>query len=230
MRMSPSKSARRKSDLYTVESAEREYRSAWVWSEYKAELPQALVTKDMNKHNKKSRSMKKQEAGKRTTVSDSLRKEEVTANRIRAMSSNKRASISDNRRLNQVDIFIFGGLALLGITTAIIYELKLRRSLIYDTAEIANASTINDYEQRKNVSFDTLDPKAIEFLEVARVNISKANDVQNRPELDEALMNLRILSNKEITRAIRLLNNTSTSKELVDIKITINKLNHLVSE
>ena len=230
MRMSPSKSARRKSDLYTVESAEREYRLAWVWSEYKAELPQALVTKDMNKHNKKSRSMKKPEAGKRTTVSDTLRKEELIANKIRAMSSDKRASISDNRRLNRVDLFIIGGLALLGTTRAILYELKLRRSPIYDTAEIANARTINDHGQLKKVSLDTLDPKAIEFLEIARVNISKANDLQNRPELDKALVNLRILSNKEITRAIKLLNNTSTLEELADIIITINKLNHLVSE
>ena len=81
-----------------------------------------------------------------------------------------------------------------------------------------------------SLAFGSFDPKAIEFLTIASENITKANSLQHRPELDEALFHLRKLSNDEIQKAINLLKNVHEPTKSTNIEPVVHVLENIVAE
>ena len=206
--------------------AQNETQLAWVWSQYKAniERDKSEIFKENNNLN--------QGQNKRDWTSDQipLSKEELIARNIRAMSTRSDLTISDRRGFNKVEKFIFGGIAILSLAAIVNYESKIGNSHSSQQS-VANTRSIKSLDKSPvNHTVGSFDPRAVELLSIASANITMANSLQHRTELDEALFHLRKLSNNEIQKAINLLKNVHEPTKSTNIEPVVHVLENIVAE
>lgn len=199
---------------------------AWVWSQYKAELTNLSTPQAMQKITPKNDPTKNKSTSEQTILS----KERIISQNIRALSMKGTQTSSKRRELTKVDKYIMFGTAILSIVAVFAYEVKIRNSysaqqLVSGFNSIGNSD--GDYAGNITGSFD---PRAVEFLAIASENIKKANSLQHRLELDEALIHLRKLSNSEIRKSISLLMNVHDPDTLTRIEPVVHALEKVISE
>ena len=196
---------------------------AWVWSQYKAKIEhdKSEIFKENNTLNQD------QIKSDRTSDQISLSKEELISRNIRAMSTRTGHIISDRGGFNKVDKFIFGGIAILSLAAIVNYESKIKAS---HSLQQSAVSIERSDKHRVSHTIGSFDPRAVEFLTIAAENITKANSLQHRPELDEALFHLRKLSNSEIQKAINLLKNVRDPTKSTSIDPVVHALENIVTE
>ena len=206
--------------------AQSETQLAWVWSQYKAniERDKSEIFKENNNLN--------QCQNKRDLTSDQipLSKEELIARNIRAMSTRSDQTISDRRGFNKVEKYIFFGIAILTLVAIVNYESKIGNSHSSQKSYVNMSSIESSDKDRANPTIGSFDPRAIKFLTIASENITKANSLQHRPELDEALFHLRKLSNNEIQKAINFLKNVHNPTKSTNIEPVVHDLERIVTE
>jgi hypothetical protein len=206
--------------------ARNETQLAWVWSQYKAKIDhdKSVILDEKNTLNQN------QIKRARTSHQKQLSKEELIARNIRAMSTKSDQNISDRRGFNKVEKFIFAGIAVLSLAAIVNYESKIGNSHSSQQSVVNTRSIGSADKGAASHTVGSFDPRAVELLSIASANITMANSLQHRTELDEALFHLRKLSNNEIQKAINLLKNVRDPTISTSIEPVIHALEKIVAE
>lgn len=200
--------------------------SAWVWSNYQGEFTQSKEEKVALINLQEKIRVKTRKVQPKKSKNKEREDDKIIKQNIRTLSKKVAENKDESPTLNKRHILTVGTVLLALFAVVVVNKNKNEKySVTESQSEKPVAATpISRENSVGNVTDGILDPKAVELLEIASHKIREARKLDDDPNLDVALKNLRQLSDRRVSDALNSLREADKSNPSAELKSLINQL------